>query len=75
MAEIAIGAPKRRVLASPEIEGLALCITERVNPTRGLHIVVLFKTVTRKCSPEKEYDISLDQNTNQLAWSVKLRWV
>jgi len=36
---ITIGAPKRRVLASPSILGLMLCIIERVNPTRGLCMV------------------------------------
>jgi len=38
---IAIGTPKMKVLASPPISGFVMCIIEKVNPTRGLHIVVI----------------------------------
>ena len=38
---IAIGTPKRRVLVSPSISGLMLCFIERMNPTRGLRVVVV----------------------------------
>ena len=34
---------------------------------------ILFKIVTRECTPEEVYDISLDQNTDQ-PWSVKPCW-